>query len=288
VVDPEPVLPAAAELGEGPVWDDRDGTLLWVDILGHEVHRFDPATGFDRSHRLVAPVGAVAPRRDEGLVVAVGMGFAFLDERDGALSHLGSVAHGSRMNDGKCDPVGRFLAGTLSGDGVQGGSALYTLSADCGVRELLGGVTVSNGLAWSADGETLYYVDTPLERVDAFDYDATDGTLAERRTVVDLRDAPGRPDGLTIDTEGRLWIAMARGGQVRCHRPGGRLEQVLTLPAPVVTSCAFGGPGWRDLYITTGRWSGTDDQLAAQPAAGAVFCLRDSGATGLPAHRFAG
>jgi sugar lactone lactonase YvrE len=282
----EVALDARAQLAEAPLWDEETGTLLWVDILAGQVHRFDPRTGSDTWVNLDAPVGAVIPRRSGGLVGAVGMTFALVHEDDGVAETLATVHRGDRFNDAACDPAGRFWAGTMSD--VPGASSLYVLDVSGGVREMLDGVTLSNGLAWSPSGETMYYVDTPLRRIDAFDFDVGTGNVAGRRTVVDLHSVDGRPDGLSVDADGRLWVALARGGSVRCYRPDGRLEHVVTVPAPLVTSCAFGGDGWSDLYITSGRWSMTDGQLHDHPHAGAIFRVADVGATGLPAHRFAG
>ena len=284
----EVALDAAAELGEGPLWDDHTGTLLWVDILRHEVHRYDPIDGSDHSCRLPDPVGAVVPRARGGLAVAFGMRFGLLDEDSGQVSELARVHKGDRMNDGACDPAGRFWAGTMTDAQTAAGSALYVLEPNAAVHEALSGVTLSNGLAWSPSGDLLYYADTPLQRVDVFDYDVASGQLSNRRTVVDLADADGRPDGLTTDADGNLWVAMARGRQVRCHRPDGRLEHVVSIPAPSVTSCAFGGPSLTELYVTTARWFATPEHLSEYPQAGAVFRVDGLGARGLPSHRFAG
>lgn len=285
------VLDAGAQLGESPVWDGVTATLLWVDILGQQVHRFDPATGTDTVTHLPGPVGVAVPRISGGLAVAVGMAFGFLDEDTGALIEVAGVRRGDRMNDGACDPAGRFFAGTMTDAQTTGASALYVLERCGDVREVLGDVTLSNGLAWSPAGDTVYYVDTPLRRVDVFDYDVADGALSGRRTVVDLSDlgdASGRPDGLTVDADGRLWVAMARGGAVRCYRTDGRLEHLVQVPAPLVTSCTFGGPLLSELYVTTGRRSMTPDQLCDHPHAGALFRVGGLGVQGLPSHRFAG
>lgn len=286
VTEPEVVLDARAQLAEAPLWDDVTGTLLWVDILGHEVHRLDPGTGNDSVLSLPGPVGVAVPRRAGGLVVAVGMTFALLNEETAELTELARVHRGDRMNDGGCDPQGRFWAGTMTDAQTTGASALYAMEPGGDLLEVLGDVTLSNGLAWNPAGDTVYYVDTPLCRVDAFDYDADTAALSGRRTVVDLRDEQGRPDGLTVDADGRLWVAMARAGAVRCYRPDGRLEHVVVVPAPLVTSCAFGGPSLSELYVTTGRWSMTAAQLRDHPHAGALFRVAGLGVQGMPSHRF--
>lgn len=286
----EPALRAAAALGESPVWDERTETLLWVDIHRGEVHRFDPAAGTDASVALGQPVGSVALAEDGGLVGAVGMSLGRIDEETASFTPWHTVGEGDRMNDGACDPRGRYLVGTLTEPLVEGASALFSLEPSGELRRVLGGVGLSNGLAWSADGGTLYYIDTVLERIDAFDYDLDTGTpdLASRRTIVDLRQAPGRPDGMTTDSDGNLWVAMARGRAIHCYDTRGRLQDLQEVPSPVVTSCTFGGPDYSDLYITTGQWPATAEELRDSPEAGAVFRLTGTGATGSPAARFRG
>ncbi|WP_422935167.1 SMP-30/gluconolactonase/LRE family protein [Sinomonas sp. P47F7] len=286
----EPVLEVGATLGESPIWDDRTGTLLWVDIHRHQVHRFDPASATDRSIVLEQPVGAVALREGGGLVGAVGLSVGVIDEDTASFAPWHTVNEGTRMNDGACDPGGRYLAGTLTEPLTQGASALFCLEPDGRFRRLLGDVTLSNGISWSADGNTMYYIDTFLERVDAFDYDPETGGIevGSRRTILDLREAEGRPDGMTIDTEGNLWVAMARGRAVRCYDTRGRLLHLEAVPAPVVTSCTFGGADFADLYITTGQWPASGEELREWPRAGAVFRLSGLGVQGRPAQRFAG
>lgn len=284
----EVALDTAATLGEGPVWDERSQTLVWVDILEHTVHRFDPVSGTDRHRRLQAPVGAAVPRTQGGLVLALGLGFAILEEPSGAVTEIATVGRGDRMNDGACDPAGRFLAGTMVDEHTPGAAALYVLEPDGTVRTAMEQVTLSNGLAWSSDGGHLYYVDTPLERIDVFDYDVSAGALSDRRIAVDLADVPGRPDGLTIDAAGNLWVAMARGAQVRCYQPDGVLVHAIDVPAPLVTSLAFGGSDLSELYVTTGRWAASAADLELHPHAGALFRICGLGIHGLTAHRYAG
>lgn len=283
---PEPILDARATLGEGPVWDDRTGTLLWVDIHRHQVHRFDPESAVDQSIAFDEPVGSVALREDGGLIGAVGLSIGEIDEEMASFTPWHTVREGDRMNDGSCDPRGRYLAGTLTEPLVEGASGLFALQPDGSIRRLLTGLTLSNGLAWSPDGHTMYHIDTFLERVDAFDYDLDTGTVQSRRPVVDLHEAEGRPDGMTVDADGNIWVAMARGGAVRCYDTHGRLQDLVPVPAPVVTSCTFGGPGLADLYITTGQWPAAPEQLRDWPHAGAIFRLCGTGARGLPSHRF--
>jgi sugar lactone lactonase YvrE len=289
-----------AFLAESPVWDASSQSLLWVDIMAGDVHRLDPSTGEDSVTRVSVPVGAVAPRQAGGLILAAALGFATLDERTGVLDWIWTGGRGDRMNDGKCDPAGRFLAGTLTYARDPGACALYRLDPGGGpgggpgghlaarVSTLLDGVTLSNGLGWNPAGDLLYFADTELERVDVLRYDPATGAVSDRRVFADLHDVPGRPDGLTVDSEGAVWIAMSRGGAVRRYTAGGRLDHVIGFPVRLVTSVTFGGAELGDLYVTTSREGLGESDLAGQPLAGSVFLVGETSFRGLPANTFAG
>ena len=208
---PDIAIDARARLGEGPVWDEQQQRLLWLDILPGLVHRYDPATGGDDVLRVGKPTGSAGLRRGGGLVLAVEDGFALLDPDWQRLDQIAVIEHPgprARFNEGKCDPAGRFLAGTMAYDETAGAGSVYRLDPDLAVTKLLDGVTISNGLAWTADGATMYYIDSPTQGVDAFDYDPGTGRLANRRRVVDIPEAAGLPDGMTLDADGCLWIAL--------------------------------------------------------------------------------
>jgi sugar lactone lactonase YvrE len=287
---PDIVLDAHATLGEGPVWDEQQQRLLWLDILPGLVHRCDPATGSDDVFRVGKPVGAASLRRGGGLVLAVEDGFALLDPDWQRLDQVAVIEHPgprARFNEGKCDPAGRFLAGTMAYDQAPGAASLYRLDPDLAVTRLLDSVTISNGLAWTADGATLYYIDSLTQGVDAFDYDAGAGWLANRRRVVDIPAAAGLPDGMTIDADGCLWVALYGGSAVHRYAPDGRLDATLSFPVTNITCPVFGGPGFGLLYVTSACDGLDERQLAAQPHAGAVFTA-DVGAQGLPGLTFAG
>lgn len=274
----EPVVVGGAVLGEGPVWDDRAAQLLWVDIGRHEVHRFDPATGHDTADRYAEPVTALAPSAHGTPLAAVGRRVTPLDSPAGPLAILPT---GDRANDGKCDPAGRFLVGTLTAAQTPGSCALYRIDGPGQITVLVDGVTLANGLDWSPAGDRLYFVDTPTLRIDMFDYDPDSGTATGRRPFVDLTGAPGRPDGLTVDAEGGVWVAVVRGNEIRRYDDRGRLDEVIAMPTPLVTSCAFGGPGLDELYVTSGTFAMTGAERAADPLAGALFRLRPK-VTGKP------
>jgi sugar lactone lactonase YvrE len=276
------VLAAGARLGEGPVWDPRSSTLRWVDIERGEVHRFDPASGADTFFAVGEPVGAVAVRAAGGLVLATASGLhTCLDDggRRTLLHEVGTDPPGGRCNDGKADPWGRFWVGTML-EGTRGAGALYRLDPDHSLHTVLTGVSVSNGLGWSPDGTTMYHTDTTAGGVDAFDHDPSSGAITNRRRLVDVD--RGWPDGMTVDAEGCLWVALWDGWGLRRHAPDGRLLTTVEVPAQRVTSCAFGGT---TLYVTTARTGLTD--LTDQPAAGSLFAF-DPGVTGLAAGEWAG
>jgi sugar lactone lactonase YvrE len=283
----------AAELGEGPVWDPIGARLYFVDILRGRVHRFDPATSSLDAYDVGQPVGAVALTERDDLMLAVRAGFARLDLATGAVTHVADVEvdrPDQRMNDGKCDPFGRFWAGTMALDERSHAGALYRLGADRRVERMLASVTISNGLDWSADGRTMYYIDSPTQCVDCFDFDVASGSLANRRTFVRIPAEHGVPDGLTLDSDGGLWVALWGGGAVHRYSAEALLDGIVRLPTAYPTSCAFGGPDLADLYITSAAIKLSESDRAAQPLAGGLFVCRKplAGFTGCAPHRYKG
>jgi len=275
----EVALEVGCALGEGPVWDEQEQELFFVDILGERVHAFRPADRSHRSFEVGRPVGAVVLHEQGGLVLAAHDAF-FLAERDGSrLRPFGKVeVDGKRVrfNDGKVGPCGRFFAGTMDWAEREPLGSLYMLAGDGTVTVVLEGVTISNGLAWAAG--TFYYIDTPRGAVDAFDFDPETGRVANRRVAVSFSD--GKPDGMAMDDEGCLWVALWEGSRVERVDPRtGRHLDVVTLPTSHVTSCAFGGTNLDELYITSAG-EGLDE-----PHAGDLFVARP-GVSGPPAHRF--
>ncbi|MFC3803233.1 SMP-30/gluconolactonase/LRE family protein [Cohnella sp. GCM10012308] len=283
---------AQAQLGEGPVWDARDDSLYWVDILSHRVYSHRPEEpNSDRAIELSPFVSSIVPRRSGGFALTLQDGFYGYDPATAELTLLAEVEAslpGSRFNDGKCDPAGRYLAGTMSMDEEKGRGTLYSLDEGHSVKPLVPDVTISNGLAWSGDGATLYYIDTPTRCVYAFDYDMASGAVSNRRVAADIPEEEGFPDGMTIDAEGMLWIAHWGGWQVTRWNPATG-EKLLSVPVPAsqVTSCAFGGEQLDKLYITTARVGLDEAALAAQPHAGGLFCA-DVGVRGLPTAQYFG
>jgi len=281
---PEVVLDLGMELGEGVFWDAARGSLVWVDILGGEVHEL--RDGRHRRYAAGSHVGAAAPRAAGGWVLAVRDGFAALDPESAAVVELQRVAvPGTRMNDGNVDAAGRFFAGTMLYTEAAGGGRLYRLDADHSVTVVLDPVGVSNGIDWSPDGRTVYYVDSLSRRVAAFDFDPDSGAWSHRRVLATIEG--GFPDGLTVDTEGGIWVAIWDGASVRRYTPDGRLDRSLQVPAPRVTACGFGGDDLSTLYITTARTGLSPEQLAAHPRSGSLLATRP-GFAGRPRHAYRG
>lgn len=266
----EAVGDTVAELGEGPCWDGETGTLLWVDIPAGEIHRTDPDTGRTATRKVTAPVSMVLPHTSNSLLIAARHQLLTLHE-NGALQEICALEldEAVRFNDGKRDPDGRLWVGTMHTAKLTGQAALYRLDNDT-LTPIVPEATISNGLGWSPSGRTFYYVDTPTRRIDAFDYDPADASPTRRRTFADLTDAEGRPDGLTVAPDGNIWVALIRGGQLRCYDPGGALRRILKLPVSHPTSCAFDGAG-ADLYVTTATEPLTHQERAAQPLAGRLL-----------------
>jgi sugar lactone lactonase YvrE len=281
----EQITDPLATHGEGPVWHPGWPGLRWVDMLAGDVLELDPVTQSVSRHPVGRVVAALRPRVDGGAVLALERGFALADATLASVRGLGELwtDPGVRMNEGDCDPDGRFYCGSMAYDETPGAATLYRLDTDGALTTVLSGVTISNGLAWSPDGATAYYVDTPTHRVDAFDYDR-DGGLTGRRPLLRIPEEAGSPDGITVDADGRLWIALWGGAAVRCYQPDGRLVEQLDLPVTQVTACTFGGPDLDELYITTSR---QDTDPDAQPEAGALFRVRP-GVEGRPARTYAG
>ncbi|MFE4620292.1 MULTISPECIES: SMP-30/gluconolactonase/LRE family protein [Streptomyces] len=292
-----PCSPLPGRLTEGPLWDDRRQELLWVDIPEGLVHRAALTDGEDgpdlallATLRFDRPVGAVALCASGALLAAAGTSVLRLAEDTpvaGAVALAAPVLPDDglprRMNDAAVDPAGRLLAGTMAYDESPGAGSLYRLDGD-GLVTLLDSVTISNGLGWSPDGSRLYYADSPTGRVDVFAYDPESGALSDRRPFVVLD--RGVPDGLTVDSAGRVWVAVWGGGEVLAFEADGTLHARVDVPASHVTSCAFAGPARDVLVITTATEGLDEDRRDAEPDAGRLFACRP-GATGLPTTPYA-
>ncbi len=279
----EPVGKLISRWGEGPFADERQVT--YVDIEGRRVIRLNLAEGGETVWPVGQRVGCALPRRDGRLLCAGDHGFFNLDPAGGACEPLADPEADkpdNRFNDGKCSPDGRAFAGTISLKRVTGAAALYRMDPDGRITRVLEGLTNSNGMAWSADGRTVYHIDTPRRTIRAFDY--RDGMLLNPRVAVDTAAVAGVPDGMTIDTEGRLWVAFCHGGAVVAFDPAtGQALQRIEFPCRETTSACFGGPGLATLFVTTGQSARQDE-----PLAGRLFAVIGTGARGRPVDVFAG
>lgn len=280
----EQLTEAAAYHGEGSLWDEDAGVLRWVDMLNGDILTMAPAGTIERMHAGTV-AAAMRPRAAGGLVVAVEHGFVLID-RGGRIGpeQTAFTDPACRMNEGGVDRQGRFFCGSMAYDQAKGRGAFYRFDPDGEISVILTGVTISNGIAWSADGQRMFYIDTPTQRVDVFDYDPAAGLLSGRRPVVHIDPSQGAPDGMALDAEGGIWVALFNGHAVHRYREDGTLDEVIDLPVSQVTSCAFGGPDLDQLYITTSRENLPPGE---QPQAGAVFHAAP-GVRGLPVGTFAG
>lgn len=283
---PEPIGSRKSLWGEGPIW--HEGRLLHVDIEGHAVVIFDPATGEEKVVEAGERVGCVVPRASGGLVIGGDHGYSFLVPDTGAKTPIADpepdIAD-NRFNDGKCDSAGRFWAGSMSCVKDPGTANLYRLDPDHSLHTLKEGVTTSNGIGWTADGKTMFYIDTPTKKMVAFDFDEDAGSIANERVVVDFPSLgiTDSPDGLAVDVEGKVWVAICHGAMVGRFDPEtGKEIARIEFPCIETTACAFGGENLDKLYITTGIKNGLEE-----PEAGRVF-VADPGVRGVPGNPFAG
>ena len=283
----ELLLDAQATLGEGPAWDSKTQTLYWLDILGKRVYANTQLLA-----QLDDLIGCLAPRKNGHLILALtGEGgrfrFADLDPASAQVTDLALLNESAknRFNDGKCDPAGRFLAGTMDLGESDPSGAFYSFDGKDATR-LLDGITISNGLAWSADHKTFYYIDTPTREVKAFDYDLATGQIANPRIAVYIPDTLGWPDGMTSDTDGNLWIALWGGAQVTKWNPNtGKLLEQISVPALHTSACVFGGADMNELYITSARKGMSEADLKKYPLSGGLFKVVTK-VTGMPTFEF--
>ena len=283
------VLNARAQLGEGSLWHPIEKKLYWIDIEGKELHIFDPVSKEDKVINVGNRIGTVVPVESGGLLVALENGIHFLNPINNELTFLcNPLEKGVRFNDGKCDPAGRFWVGSMELNLKKGAASLYRFDIDKSLHTMFTSVTCSNGIVWTADKKTMYYIDTETGNVDAFDYDGSSGTITNRRVAVKIPDGNGSPDGMCIDSEDKLWVALWGGSGVGRFdgRTGEMLEKVY-VPAPHTTSCAFGGEDLKTLFITTGLHELSMIEKDRYPLSGGLFCV-DTDVQGVPANFYKG
>lgn len=287
----EQITAEPATLGEGPCWHETEQVLYWIDIYGKTLHRFNPNNTSHDNWDMGQMIGTVAPRASGGLIVALEHGLAYFDPNTESLEHLAPVDDHpeTRFNDGKCDPHGRFWVGTM--DNVKEErpmGKLYRVDHDGSVNVMDEGIVISNGLAWSPDETTMYYIDSPTKNIFAYNYDGATGDISNRRVAITLNDEQGYPDGMTIDGEGMIWVAHWAGQRIcRWNPKTAEVLEKIPTPAPHTSCCCFGGPDRKDLYITTARKGLSDEQLAANPLSGHLFRIRTD-FVGAPTYAFGG
>jgi len=285
------VLDAKAALGESPVWSAEEQALYWVDIIGAALHCLDPATGHMRTWKMPASIGSFGLRAGGGAVVALRNGFHLFDFATGRLTFLidpEADKPSSRFNDGKVSPDGRFWAGTMDDDPQRRPlGALYRLDPDHSCQRMVEGLIVSNGLAWSADGRTMYHSDSRGQVVNAYDYDLGAGTIANKRIIARPSEEIGRPDGGATDMEGFYWSAGISAGVLNRWAPDGRLDHQIPLPCAAPTMPCFGGPDMKTIFITSLRQNVSADKLAVKPLTGGIFAL-EVDVPGVPVAKYKG
>ncbi len=271
-------------LGEGPVWDAANNAILWVDIMGSAIHQLDRKNNAFHSIATPSMIGSFALCNDGNIVAALQEGFVFINRNTGEISAIGDPEKqlpGNRFNDGKTDPAGRFWAGSMSLSGETGTGSLYMLDGNLTINKKIENVSISNGLCWSEDLRYFYYIDTPTMEVVRYDYDNSNGEISNKTRVISIPGKEGYPDGMTMDSEGMLWIAHWEGWQVARWNPfTGEKIDAIQLPVSLVTSICFGGENMDDMFITSARVGLTDEQLAEEPLAGSSFIISNSGFRG--------
>jgi sugar lactone lactonase YvrE len=277
-------------LAEGPVWDAKRQVICWVDILNGEIHEYSRQHKIHNTISVQQMIGSMAICDNGDFIVALQNGFAFVNRLDGKIKIIAdpeASLPNSRFNDGKCDPAGRFWAGTMSLSEDKGAGSLYMLDRDLKYSKKISDVTISNGMSWSRDHKTFYYIDTPTHEVVAYDYSKQTGEISNRRVIIQINERDGFPDGMTIDNEGMLWIAHWNGWQVtRWNAQTGEKLHTIKMPVAKVTSCTFGGKDLDSLYITTAKVELTEEEQKQQPLAGSLFVIDHCGYKGVPAVEF--
>lgn len=273
-------------VGEGPLWDDANRKLLWIDVLGRKVFIFDPETSKNAEYSINKHVGAVALSASEKILVAAQDEFLWLDPIDSSTSTIRKMFNDERFrfNDGKVDARGRFVIGTMGYEPQPGTASLYSYSYPHSFETIINGVGLSNGMCWSQDNEAFFYIDTLTSEVSRFDYDIETGKVGNRSSFIKFEKGYGSPDGMTIDIEGNLWVGFWGGGCIRRISSTGKILQEIKLPVSRVTSATFGGRSLNQLFITTASYQLSPAELKEEPLAGSLFVL-DTDTQGLPENR---
>jgi sugar lactone lactonase YvrE len=276
-------------LGEGPVWDALRKEIYWIDIVNGEIHQYSLKNKRRKTFACHEMIGGIAICKDEKLILATQNGIRFLNRKNGEINRVADPENhlpNNRFNDVKCDPAGRFWAGTMSLSEEFEAGSVYVFD-NLSIEKKIEKVTISNGMAWSIDHTLFYYIDTPTFEVAAYEYDKATGNIANKKIAITIPKEDGYPDGMTIDKDGMLWIAHWDGWQVTRWNPEtGEKLHTIQLPAARITSCTFGGEDFKDLFITSAKVGLSEAELKAQPLAGSLFVIKNCGFEGLPAFTF--
>ncbi len=281
---------AKALLGEGPFWDPEKELLYWIDIAGKTINSIDVSNRLNKQVKLGQRPGCAALFETEGIILAMENGFYKMNENSNLefICDPEKAISQNRFNDGKCDAAGRFWAGTMCDDQTEISGALYCIDINMKVHKKLDNIGISNGIAWSPDNKTMYFIDTPTRHIDAFDYNIETGDIKNRHTVIFMPENHGSPDGMSIDEEGMLWVCEWGGAKVSRWNPKtGKLIDEIKVPATYVTSCSFGGKFMNELYITTARIGLGEEEFKNESYAGGVFKV-DAGVKGAKSYKFKG
>lgn len=277
------------QLGEGPVWDEQNHCIWWVDILDKKIHQYKLHSKHHEVITLEEMPGSIALIDNSELLVAVESGIILIDRKTKSTEKLVTIhdkQSGLRFNDGKCDPYGNFWVGTMALTGYDKKGCVYMFDSDKNISVKIADTKVSNGMAWDENKEKFYFIDTPTQQVVSYDFNIN-GKLKNKRIVIKIPDDNGKPDGMTIDTEGMLWVAMWGGGKIMRWNPtNGELLDEMQLPVSQVTSCTFGGKEMNDIYVTSALTGLSEQEIKEQPQAGCLFVLSNTRYYGLPPNKY--
>ena len=264
-----------AKLGEGAIWNHSTNELFWIDIEGKSLHIYNPKTNKNRSLKTPSRIGTVVPINDKEALIALENGVSKINLKTGVINSFVDMENNlinSRLNDGKCDPSGRLWVGSMHLEQENGKANLYKIVTLGNLETMIDSVTISNGIVWTSDKKTMYYIDTPTSQIKAYNYNNSTGNITNPRVAVQIPTELGYPDGMTIDEEGMVWVGMWDGNAViRFNPKTGDVLQTIEVPSHNITSCAFGGDNLETLYITTASIDMTDDELKKYPLSGSVF-----------------